>query len=348
MNVRAVLFLIILTFCLSGCLEDEKSVSTSNSLSLDTPAGMRSYLSGQYLPALESVEIWENEYGPGLKLITDHYEIYTTLLEPLMLTQVPGFMESAYRGYNNQLPRPISTVARFTVYLFGEREEWEKFTDKFAGRQAYMYHQIKKGAYYLKGACVVYNIGRKRTFSVLGHEGWHQFNSRHFKYRLPSWLDEGIAMQFEISRYDKGKFYFEPAQNGYRLGSVKKALIKNEMIPLGQLITLNPGEVILTNDDAVAAFYGQSYALVRFLREEDYGKRLGDFHQMLMGGVRGEWQLDKTVRRIAENRNIPLTVRWNRVIGPQLFQQYIGSNIEQIEQEYIRYCRKNVYRVRLK
>jgi len=58
---------------------------------------------------------------------------------------------------------------------------------------------------------VVYYIGRERTFSALGHEGWHQFNSRHFKFRLPSWLDEGIAMLFEIHRSEKGFFILSRA-----------------------------------------------------------------------------------------------------------------------------------------
>ncbi|GAI46356.1 unnamed protein product, partial [marine sediment metagenome] len=53
---------------------------------------MIEYLQGQNLPALRAVEVWQNEYGPGLKLTTAHYEIFTTLLEPLMLSQVPGFV----------------------------------------------------------------------------------------------------------------------------------------------------------------------------------------------------------------------------------------------------------------
>ena len=96
------------------------------------------------------------------------------------------------------------------MYLFGQRKQWDDFTSTFAGRQAGLYNKIKAGAYYLNGSCVAYNIGRERTFAVLGHEGWHQFNSRLFKYRLPSWVDEGIAMQFETSRYENGLFYFEP------------------------------------------------------------------------------------------------------------------------------------------
>ncbi len=340
----------IAAFLLSGCggagVISQKEDDFQNK---DARADMIDYLRKQNLPALKELQIWENEYGPGLKLTTAHYEIYTTLLEPLMLSQLPAFMESAYRSYNSQLPLPIETTTSFNIYLFAQRSQWEDFTKTFAGRQAPLYNKIKAGAYYLNGSCVAYYIGRERTFSVLGHEGWHQFNSRHFKYRLPSWLDEGIAMLFETSRYEKGLFYFEPGKNLYRLGSLKKTLTEGRMIPLQKLVAMNPGEVLVTSSDsAVAAFYSQSYALVRFLREEDYGRRLSNFHRLLLDGLNGRWEIGDINKAIAADRNVPLTIPWNQEVGLQLFGQYIGSEFDEIEKEYTRFCRKIVYHVQFK
>ena len=340
---------IALVFGLAGCFEGTSSVSTDGAYRIDTPGGMAERLQSENLPALQSVEVWENEYGPGLKVSTAHYEIFTTLLEPLILRQVPGFVESAYRGYQGQLPESIRTRSKFTIYLFATRKQWEDFTRSFAGARAGLYCKVKAGAYYLNGACVAYNIGRERTFSVLGHEGWHQFNSRHFTYRLPSWLDEGIATLFEVHREEGGLFYFEPGRNAYRLGALRKTLINGNMIPLRELMAVNPGEVLATDeDDAVSAFYCQSYALVRFLREEDYGKRLGDYHKMLLGGLRGDWPLSASDKRVAADRNIPRTVRWNRTVGPLLFKHYIGDDFKEIEKEYTAFCRKIVYHVRFR
>lgn len=343
------LILICAIFSLAGCFEIVSSESIGGAHVIDTPAGMVERLQGENLPALKSVEVWENEYGPGLKLSTAHYEVFTTLLEPLMLRQVPGFVESAYRGYQGQLPEPIETTTKFTIYLFATRKQWEDFTGSFAGARAALYCRIKAGAYYLNGACVAYNIGRERTFSVLGHEGWHQFNNRHFKFRLPSWLDEGIAMLFEVHRSEGGLFYFEAGRNPYRLGALKKTLINRNMIPLRELVAVNPGEVLAANEaDAAMAFYGQSYALVRFLREEDYGKRLRNYHKMLLGGLRGDWPISEADKRTAADRNIPRTVLWNRTVGPLLFEHYIGDDFYQIEDEYTAFCKKIVYHVRLK
>ena len=347
---KTIILICTLTITTTGCHNSAptKPIPTT-SIRSDTVSGMIQYLEHQKLPALKSVQPWQNPYGPGLKLTTGHYEIYTTLLEPLMLSQVPGFVESAYRGYNSQLPEPLETGTKFTTYLFADRDQWDDFTIDFAGRFAPVYLKIKAGAYYLNGACVAYNIGRERTFSVIGHEGWHQFTSRLFRYRLPSWLDEGIAMLFETSRYDGGLFYFEPGQNSYRLGGLKKTLAEGRIIPLARLIAINPGEVLTKNHgEGVTAFYSQAYVLVRFLREDDYGKRLRNYHRMLLGGVHGTWLLDKNDRRIAVDRNLPRTVPWNRKIGLMLFKHYIGDDLKKIENEYIAFCRKTTYPVKIK
>lgn len=334
---------------LAGCAGPDTVPVTppDDSAITDTTLSTLEYLRRQNLPALKDVQIWQSDHAPGLILTTEHYEVHTTLMDPLILSQVPGFLESAYRGYNDQLPEPIETRTTFTVYLFAERGQWEAFTDKFAGPLAPTYRSIKKGAYCLNGVCVAYNVGRERTFAVLGHEGWHQFDSRHFRFRLPSWLDEGIAMLFETSRYDRGLFYFEPGRNLQRLGGLKMTLAKNKMIPLKELIAMNPGEVLSTEGtDAITAFYCQSYALVRFLREDDYGRRLRQYHSMLLDGLTGKWPLDQTNRKIAADRNMPLTVRWNRTVGPELFAHYIGGDFREIESQYLAFCRKLVYHVR--
>ena len=345
---KVLIFALFIASFLTGCRESSSSIR-NETLRIDTPAGMIDYLQRAQLPALKSVEVWQNQYAPGLKLTTAHYEIFTTLLEPLMLSQVPGFVESAYQGYNSQLPQPVETTARFRIYLFAQRQQWEDFTQTFAGPQAPIFCKIKAGAYYLNDACVAYNIGRERTFSAIGHEGWHQFNKRLFQFRLPSWLDEGIAMLFEVGRYDQGLFYFQPQRNMYRLGELKTILMKNKMLPLKELIAINPGEVLTSEkEDAVMAFYGQSYALVRFLREEGYGKRLRSFQSLLLGGLRGNWPLSDVDKRIAADRNIQLTVRWNRAAGTELFKHYIGDDFDQLEQEYLAFCRKMVYHVHFK
>ncbi len=332
----------------AGCEKISTIAATKNEpASLSGSQGLIHYLKD--LPAVKSVQHWENKYGDGLLVVTEHYKVYTTLMDPLMLWLVPGFVESAYQGYQKQLPIPIETKTKFDIYLFADRSQWEDFTRTFAVPNAELYLKIRKGAYYLNGACVAYNIGRTITFSAIGHEGWHQFNSRHFAYRLPSWLDEGIATHFEQTRSENGWFYFEPWKNLARLGALRKALLENRMIPLEKLITLNPGEVVGDADQSTLMnLYAQSYALVRFLREEEYGRRLAKFHNMLTGALDGTWPLEGVEKIIASDRNIPLTTGWNKFVATKLFKYYINEDFKTLNEEYLAFCRKIVYRVRLK
>jgi hypothetical protein len=325
---KYVLILLTAFLCIIGCLGTDK-----------IQAGQPEAVS-----SLESIERWTNEYGQGLKITTPHYEIFTTLLDKEILCRVPAFMESAYDSYNTQLPRSVETTTKFRIFLFADRAQWEDFTRVFGGKQAQTYCAIKAGAYCHNGTCVAYNIGPKRTFSVLAHEGWHQFNGRHFEFRLPSWLDEGVAMLFEEYRAEGGKFFFEPAKNEYRLNALNRTLLQNRTIRLKELIVMNPGDVLASDQtEDVMAFYSQSYALVLFLRQAGQsrvGRRLGVYQRLLADSLDGNWPLDEASKKMAADRKVPRTILWNHIVGLSLFQEYVGSDFGQIEKEYLEFCRQ--------
>jgi len=340
---KSTLIVIIAIVCLAGRQSDSIEAGEAGAEQQDVRTGMIEYLRQQNPPELKAVEVWNNQYGPGLKLTTAHYEIFTTLLEPSILRHSPGLIESAYKAYNLQLPEPIETRVKFTIYLFADRRQWEDFTNNFAGEQAAIFRRIKAGAYCHNGACVAYDIGIERTFSVLAHEGWHQFSSRHFKFRLPSWLDEGIAMLFETRVAGDGTFDFAPAKNAYRLDGLKKTMLRDKMLPLRNLIATTPGDVLATDrTEAVLGFYSQSYALIRFLRESGGGERLGDYRRLLADGLRGNWPLDEVSKKIAADRNIPRNILWNHLVSLVLFHEYIGDDYEPVEKEYLAFCRQIV------
>jgi len=342
---KLVFFVVTMLFSVVGCSPSQsvRAPAAGGAAPQEDMTPVLDRLRSERLPALAAVESWNDKFGPGMRLTTDHYEIFTTVRQPLLLRMIPGFVESAYRGYNDQLAESIETSSRLRVYLFADRRQWEAFTRDFAGDQAPLFCKIRTGAYYLNGACVVYDIGPKRTLAALGHEGWHQFNSRHFKYRLPSWLDEGVAMLFEASVYEEGLFRFDPSANIQRLGALQETLAKARQISLEDLLATSPGEVLATDQaEAVTAFYCQSYALVRFLREAGYGRRLASYRRLLQDGLMGRWPLDEAAGATAENRNLPRTIPWNRAVGRQLFEYYVGSDMAQLEQEYLAFCRRIV------
>lgn len=341
-------FLLGLIVGLAGCGPSLQSKMTESSASIQWDhQRLSEYLAD--VPGIRKLERWD-EHQDGLYIETDHYRIKTTLADPLMLRQVPAFVESAYKAYQSQLPDPVNDSEKFETYLFGQRAEWEAFTQTFTGSDAQVYLQIRRGAYALNSVCVAYNIGRKQTFSILGHEGWHQFVQRHFRYRLPSWLDEGVATLFETCQFDQGVFEFRPQDNLLRLGTLKQAIQQGHIIPLRDLITMNPGQAMAgygSNESAIMTFYAQNYALVRFLREYNYGQRLNQYHTLLLGGLRGNWQVDAGLAEAAANREVPLTAAWNRQISTQLFQTYITGDAAQFEAQYRQFCHEIVYNIRI-
>jgi len=352
---RSLLTLALAIACLAGCAPDngavsqtsagwrEDSAETAESGPLAFPPSDAAQfpLLLEDVPALESVDLWENRYGPGLRLTTARYEIFTTLLDPTMLRRCPGFMESVYRAYNTQLPQWVEVQTKLTIYLFADRRQWEDFTRHFAGDQAETFCKIKAGAYYHNGACVAYDIGREQTLSVLGHEGWHQFSDKHFKFRPPSWLDEGVAMLFETHDADSGTLRPAPAKNAYRLNALGRTLANDGMIPLKDLIASNPGDVLATDrTEAVMAFYSQSYSLVRFLREADSGRYMAAYRRLLADGLHGKWPLDDASAQVAADRRIRRNILWNHIVGLVLFECYVGDDYDLLEKEYVDFCRQ--------
>ena len=335
--------------CAAGCVTTPAPRATAvPSAGLNTPEGLAAYLLAE--PSVLGADVWDNPYGPGLVISTRNYRLYTTHLEPLVLRQIPSFLESAFRAYQSQLPRPLQNTEPFIVYLFGTRDQWEAYTRDTAGADAQVYLKIEAGGHVANAVCVAYDIGRRQTLSILGHEGWHQFNQRLFVYRLPSWLDEGIATLFETCRFERGQFVFDPASNLMRLGSLKHTLQTGRMIPLDQLLLLNPGQVLNGyngDPDGATAYYAQVYALVRFLREDGHGLRLRHYHAMLLGAAHGNWPLDAALLNVAADRRIALTVGWNMRTSRELFDHYFDEDLRSLNVEYLAFCQKITYPVRL-
>lgn len=294
----------------------------------------------------------------GLQIATAHYRIYTTLQDELILQQVPFFLESAFGSYAEMLGQTIRSEKKLVVYFWDTREQWEDFTRYWAGPNATVYLNISAGAYYLRGVCVTYHIRRDANFSVLAHEGWHQFSHQLFKYRLPSWLDEGLATNFESYTWSQGKVTFDPKKNGSRLFALKRALVGNTLMKLSSLLVLDPGRVIghhsASPEDSranpqMAAFYGQVYALVRFMREYNYGEYLVGFRKLLNDARLGRWPLDAvTAKRAQEHKEYMRTRHWNDTVGPMIFRHYLAPTTHELDPAYETFCQRILSRISFK
>lgn len=312
------------------------------------------------LPTVKSVERWtlpeyfQQPTETGLVINTANYQIFSTLQDPLILRQIPVFMESALRAYRKFLQHPQPLTQKLKIYVFNQRSQWEDFTRHLAGPEARIFLKIRAGAYYFKGVCVAYHLGRQSNFSVLAHEGWHQFSDLAFKYRLPAWLDEGLATQFEAFQWDNGRVTFKPSLNGSRLTALRESLTQNQTLSLSEIVFSDAGRILSAhaisssqkNNPKVKAYYAQLYALIRFLREENYGQRHLQLRTILHHAYLGNhWPLSPAQRSEALQKNHNPTRRWNGEVGRLLFQSYIAPDPSQIEPAYRSFCRKIITRL---
>src|SRR5262245_24483764 len=144
-----------------------------------------------------SMSAWSFDGKPAKVVHTDHYLIHTTIEDQEFLDSLAQLMEGALDQYRRLTPGVPMSPDPMECYIFTRRPEWAQSTKEHTCADAAVYLQINLGGYTVRDWYVAYFIGDVGTYSVAAHEGWHQYVARHFKSRLPPFLEEGIATMFE-------------------------------------------------------------------------------------------------------------------------------------------------------
>ncbi|MFO7897642.1 MAG: DUF1570 domain-containing protein [Planctomycetota bacterium] len=114
------------------------------------------------------------------------------------------------------------------------------------------------------------------TLSTLYHEATHHFLKLALGRQPPLWLNEGLAVFFETSRWEHGRLKTGviPRQ---RLKLLQRALKLHRHHPLANLMTFGKDKY-----DALA--YAEGWSLVYFLLDKAGRKRFGQYLQKLRDG----------------------------------------------------------------
>ena len=304
--LQASLILIVAAVALScGCVARQSQWTSSQA---------------SHRPTIPEGEPWSYYDSEGLLIETEHFKIYTTAKDPLLLEKLPEFLEGAYERYLAFLPPAEDDEEPLVVYLFGQRGDWETYTQENTGPLAETYLKIRAGAYSHNGTCVAYMLDRYHTFGVLAHEGFHQFCHRRLGHRIPAWMEEGLACNFEAHIWRGGEPEFTPDLNEFRISSLERAIRNDWLFSLEELTGLQAGLAIAMPAEKTATFYAQAWALTRFLQEGKNGKYRADFEQLLADAAKGA----------------NLT---SREQGLQTFESYFKEDSETIAEEALYYAR---------
>jgi hypothetical protein len=225
-------------------------------------------------PPLEPVQVerqeWTESGRDGVQLLSEHFDLRLTTRDEVLRDYLPTFLETAFAEYAQLMPPARNRDERLVVYLFETRPEWERFTRTFAPAQAHTYLHIHSGGYtdYATATAVAFDLGRDRSLSLLAHEGMHQYLARYFPVPVPSWLNEGLACQFEAFDIHRGRPVFTPRKNLFRLQALRDALgAGGGLIPPGDLLRMDAGEAVRQTIASPRVFYAQLWSMIYYLRQ---------------------------------------------------------------------------------
>jgi hypothetical protein len=279
---------------------------------------------------------WQYANRAGKILHTPHYLIHTTLSDPDVLARLPQVMEGGYAQYQIFAGNLPESDKPMNCYVFAKRNEWADFTQRHTGADAAVYLQITRGGYTVGDWFVSYYVGGDATYSVAAHEGWHQFVSRHFKGRLPPFLEEGTACMFESVRFMGSLPRWDVSINPARTLSLRNSIESQKLWPLEKLVTMHAGDVVRLPGDRIEAFYSQSWAFARFLSEYNNGQYLPAFRKLMSDTATGNPSDRTQSMRKAMNLWSPASVR-------PMLEHYLGKDLKAIEQEYQGFIRHIAY-----
>jgi hypothetical protein len=298
-------------------------------------------LAGQPLTAdtrVRHVDVWSFDGRTGAQIATDHFRIRTTMDDPVFQHLLVRVVEAAFL-HNRELAK-YTPDKSLDCYVFASRDQWETYTRAQAGSNAPIYLQISSGGYCQEGVFAGYDLGRRRTLSVVAHETWHQYSWFAFKSRLPSWLEEGLAAQNEAIAWDGDQPVFRPELNTNRQAALRQALRAGTLWPLSDLLSTHAGRVIKMPQPSIDAYYAQLWSLVLFLRQSPvYSARL----EYLLADARAGRLTSVLVGTSVTQREIDnFTEHWNSVAGPLYLRRYLAGDLDALQREYLAWARQQL------
>jgi hypothetical protein len=329
-----------LALTIASCSSDSRSTTspamTSGAMGLVTePAPVETAA-----PVI-TTEAWTFETIAGKLISTTNYRIYTTATSEAMLTRLPTFAEAALKHYTSVLAPLPAPDAPMDTFIMGNRPQWERLTLRVMGSDADPYLQIARGGFAARGKAVLWDIGRRDTFTITAHEGWHQYTQNNFEDPLPIVYEEGIATYMEGFRWttsDRTTPQFLPWANWERFGQLREAVAEDRTLSLGELLREAPQDLMSRGGDSPLDYYAQVWALTLFLMEGDDGAYREPFVEMVKDAQAGT--LRAKIRDKFGGRSASIHAMRRR--GIDVLSAYTGIPTETLNDRYQAFMKETV------
>jgi len=284
-----------------------------------------------------SEEPWTFGSAAGRVLSTPSYRVFTTVEPGFVSDRLPAFVEHALARYRTAFASLLPPPHPLDTYILANRPQWSRAAAQMLGQSGTPYQQIIRGGITVNGRSILYDIGPRDTFSLVAHEGWHQYTQSTFREPLPIWLEEGIATVMEGFRWSAGGApapEFLPWCNLERFDHLRDAAMRGTLLPLDQVLAGSPATALEGGSDPALTYYAQVWALTLFLMEGDGGR-----YRAALADLVADAQHRRVSARIQAHRNSipdpgpapPRTSVW-------LFAVYFDPDGTRAADDYREFC----------
>lgn len=301
------------------------------------PAGCAAAGDKPYRPpeaVLYETHEWRFNDRRGHRVVTENFEVYTTVKEGTLLEAVPQVVEATYGYCRHLIPGARKPQDRMRVYIFGTRSDFEAFTRQFGEARAELLLKVRNGGYSERGVSVVEYVSHATTFPILTHEGFHQFLEVCVNRRVPAWLNEGLAVLCEGQRWgERGILRFDPLFNPVRSNALIDALQRKQTLPLPELLRMNAGHVVGGSSRRISTYYAQLWALLAFIQDDPKSEYALGLKRLL--SVIADEDLETYAQAAFVSSG-----RTEYDFGEQVFRSFICDDLERFEAEYEAFMRE--------
>ena len=201
--------------------------------------------------------------GDLLLVQTPHYVLHTDHspeVAQLIATQQEALFRELYRRMGKI--KPTKLTGRFKLKVFkGQARYLQELGPSAIGSQGlYMHHKDLLAAW---GPPEYLEV----VLETLRHEGTHQFVMHFIGSDIPIWLNEGMAVFYQHSRFQNGRLELGevPPKRVIRL---KEAIEGHKIIHLGRMLRMSNLEwlnAVYVGGSHAGLQYDQAWAMVHFL-----------------------------------------------------------------------------------
>ncbi len=211
---------------------------------------------------------------------TKYYEIHTDIDDDLV-KELALRMDVMLEQYQKQLAeyKLPPDQPPMTVFLFKKRDSYMGFT-RLAGTNT--------GGMFVPGphpflTSFLEGQGRDELRRTLQHEAFHQFAYYAISQDIPTWLNEGLASDFEEGIWT-GKAFVMGQIPPRRIRQLQADVKSGGLVPFSKFLPITPLEWTTTlhaDLDKGTMYYNESWAATYYLREVERGDNHNRYVKLL-------------------------------------------------------------------